>query len=94
MAPSRDGPRYEPPLLSSDQALSYSRNAARLADLAAKHEIPTIANERSYAVAGCLMAYGNNFSDYFRRAGDYVDKILKGEKPADCRSSSRPNSNW
>jgi putative tryptophan/tyrosine transport system substrate-binding protein len=55
----------------------------RLADLATKHRLPTTSNERSYAEAGCLMAYGNNFSDSFRRAADYVDKILKGAKPGE-----------
>jgi putative tryptophan/tyrosine transport system substrate-binding protein len=45
--------------------------------------LPTIANERSYAEAGCLIAYGNDFSDSFRRTADYVDKILKGAKPGD-----------
>lgn len=36
-----------------------------------------------YAHAGCLLAYGVNFSDLFRRAGWYVDKILKGSAPGD-----------
>jgi putative ABC transport system substrate-binding protein len=69
-------------LVIGSSAILFAERS-RLADLAAKHEIPTIANERSYAVAGCLMAYGNDFSDYFRRAGDYVDKILKGAKPGE-----------
>jgi putative ABC transport system substrate-binding protein len=38
---------------------------------------------REYVEAGGLMSYGPNFPDLFRRAGDYVDKILKGVKPAD-----------
>jgi putative ABC transport system substrate-binding protein len=38
---------------------------------------------REYAVAGGLMAYGTNFTVLFRRAADYVDKILKGTKPED-----------
>ena len=38
---------------------------------------------RTYVEAGGLMSYGPNFADLFRRAGDYVDKILRGAKPAD-----------
>jgi putative tryptophan/tyrosine transport system substrate-binding protein len=38
---------------------------------------------REYVVAGGLMSYGPNFPDLFRRAGDHVDKILRGTKPAD-----------
>ena len=38
---------------------------------------------REYVEAGGLMSYGPNFPDLFRRAGDYVDKILRGAKPAD-----------
>jgi putative ABC transport system substrate-binding protein len=38
---------------------------------------------REYVRAGGLMSYGPNFTDLFRRSGDYVDKILKGAKPAD-----------
>jgi putative tryptophan/tyrosine transport system substrate-binding protein len=40
-------------------------------------------NFREYVEAGGLTSYGPNFPDLFRRAGDYVDKILKGVKPAD-----------
>jgi putative tryptophan/tyrosine transport system substrate-binding protein len=38
---------------------------------------------REYVLAGGLMSYGPNFPDLFRRAGNYVDKILRGAKPAD-----------
>jgi putative ABC transport system substrate-binding protein len=56
---------------------------SRLAELAAKYRIPTMVSERSFAKAGCLMTYGADFAVNFRRAAEYVDKILKGAKPAD-----------
>ena len=40
-------------------------------------------NARGYVETGGLVSYGTSFSDLFRRAGDYVDKILKGARPAD-----------
>jgi len=40
-------------------------------------------NARGYVETGGLVSYGTSFPDLFRRAGDYVDKILKGAKPAD-----------
>ncbi len=55
----------------------------RLADLALKNRLPTMFAQRAYAQAGGLMAYAADFSDLFRRAATYVDKILKGAKPAD-----------
>ena len=55
----------------------------RLVDLAAKNRLPTAAMSREYAEDGGLMAYGPNIADLFRRAATYVDKILKGAKPAD-----------
>jgi len=45
--------------------------------------LPTMYNVREFVEAGGLMSYGPNFLDLYRRAGDYVDKILRGEKPAD-----------
>jgi putative ABC transport system substrate-binding protein len=51
--------------------------------LALAARLPTIAVIRENVEAGALMSYGPNFSDLFRRAGDYVDKILRGAKPAD-----------
>jgi putative ABC transport system substrate-binding protein len=55
----------------------------RLADLAAKRGLPAIFNERSYVAAGGFMSYGTDLAESFRRTADYVDKILKGAKPAD-----------
>jgi putative tryptophan/tyrosine transport system substrate-binding protein len=47
--------------------------------------LPTIYLFREYIEAGGLMSYGPNFPDLFRRAADFVDKILRGAKPADIR---------
>jgi putative ABC transport system substrate-binding protein len=51
--------------------------------LAAKHKLPTVYYERSLASAGGLASYGPDFLDRYRRAAGYIDRILKGEKPAD-----------
>ena len=50
--------------------------------LAAKHRLPTTYQERSYVSAGGLVSYGPSFPDQYRRAAGYIDRILKGEKPA------------
>jgi len=55
----------------------------RLVDLAAKNRLPTVYSYRPYVDAGGLMSYGPDLVDLFRRAATYVDKILKGAKPAD-----------
>ena len=55
----------------------------RLADLALKNRLPTMFAQREYAEAGGLMAYSADFLDLFRRTAAFVDKILKGAKPAD-----------
>jgi putative tryptophan/tyrosine transport system substrate-binding protein len=51
--------------------------------LAARHKLPAVFSHRAYVAAGGLMSYGLNFLDQYRRAAGYVDRILKGEKPAD-----------
>ena len=51
--------------------------------LAARHKLPTIYYERNFVAAGGLLSYGPDFLDQYRRAASYVDRILKGEKPAD-----------
>src|SRR4029453_11459070 len=58
-------------------------NLIRIVDLSAKHRLPSIFASREFVDAGGLMAYGPNFTDLYRRAATYVDKILKGAKPAD-----------
>ena len=55
----------------------------RLVDLAAKTRLPAVYPGREFVDAGGLMTYGPNIADLFRRAATYVDKILKGAKPAD-----------
>ena len=55
----------------------------RIAELAVKHRLPTVVGLREYVEAGGLASYGTDFPDIFRRAAVYVDKILKGAKPAD-----------
>ncbi|HEY8871728.1 MAG TPA: ABC transporter substrate-binding protein [Stellaceae bacterium] len=56
---------------------------SRVVRLAASHNLPAIYGFRDFAVAGGLMSYGIDLKDLFRRGGSYVDKILKGAKPAD-----------
>jgi len=51
--------------------------------LAARFKLPATYQERSYVAAGGLVSYGTNYVDQYRRAAGYVDRILKGEKPAD-----------
>ena len=58
-------------------------NAIRINTVAAAMRLPTIFNFRENVEAGGLMSYGANVPDLFRRAADYVDKILRGAKPAD-----------
>ena len=58
-------------------------HAARIAELALKKQLVTISNTRLMANAGILLAYGSNHLETHKRAAVYVDKILKGAKPAD-----------
>jgi putative ABC transport system substrate-binding protein len=62
----------------------FFTHRARLTELAAQSRLPAMhAGGRALAEAGGLMAYGADIGDSFRRAADYVDRILKGAKPAD-----------
>jgi putative ABC transport system substrate-binding protein len=67
-------------LLISPMLFSEHR---RIVELAAKSRLPAMYAAREFADAGGLMSYGANLADVFRRAATYVDKILKGAKPAD-----------
>jgi ABC-type uncharacterized transport system substrate-binding protein len=61
----------------------FINNRYRLVALAAKHNLPTIYQDRVFAAAGGLMSYGASMSDAYRQVGLYTGRILKGEKPAD-----------
>ena len=54
-----------------------------IAAMAARHKLPAVYPFGYYVEAGGLVSYGPDESDQYRRAADYVDRILKGEKPAD-----------
>jgi putative ABC transport system substrate-binding protein len=68
-------------LVISDTIFSAQR--ARLADLEAKNQLPSMHGLRQGAEAGGLVTYGPNFPDQFPRAATFVDKIFKGAKPGD-----------
>ena len=61
----------------------FSLNRWRIAELAIKHRLPSVYRDSEYPDAGGLMSYGAQYADLYRRAAIYVDKILKGAKPAD-----------
>jgi putative ABC transport system substrate-binding protein len=67
--------------ICSDPFLTTHR--VRINTLAIAQKLPTVNAFREYVVAGGLLSYGPNFPDLFRRSADYVDKILRGAKPAD-----------
>jgi len=60
-----------------------SAHQKQIIELALKHRLPTMYTNPRYVAAGGLIAYSGDRSEQYRRAADYVDKILKGTKPAD-----------
>jgi putative ABC transport system substrate-binding protein len=58
-------------------------NATLIIAAAARYKLPAVYIQRPFVAIGGLISYGPNFADQYRRAADYVDRILKGEKPAD-----------
>ena len=61
----------------------FIAEARRLAELAIQHKVATMFGPRAHAEAGGLLSFGPDRTDLFRRAAGYVDRILKGAKPAD-----------
>lgn len=61
----------------------FSGQGARIARAGLRHRLATIGMYQDHVVAGCLMSYGQNVADFHRQAARYVDRILKGAKPAD-----------
>ena len=62
---------------------SANVNRALIIALAAKHKLPAVYAQQIYITSGGLMSYGSNVLEQYRQAADYIDRILKGEKPAD-----------
>jgi putative ABC transport system substrate-binding protein len=61
----------------------YTTERARIARLALAHRVPVVGSTREMAEAGAVLAYGPNYAELSRRSADYVDRILKGARPAD-----------
>ena len=68
-------------LVSGDSVLVSLRN--EIVALAARHAIPSLYHRREFTVIGGLMSYGPTLGEAFYQIGDYVGRILKGDKPAD-----------
>ena len=75
------GDRPDALLIVSDPVTLNLRRS--IADLALRHRLPTIGDSRDSATGGMLIGYGPSFEDGFRRSAAFVDKILRGAKPAD-----------
>jgi putative ABC transport system substrate-binding protein len=68
-------------IVPPDQTLTANRDI--IIALAARHRLPTVYNHRVFVAAGGLMSYGTDYVEQYRQAASYVDRILRGEKPAD-----------
>ncbi len=63
--------------------LVFTEQRQRVAEIAIRNRLPTMLSRREHVEAGGLMSYGTSYSDMYRLAATYVDKILKGAKPSD-----------
>jgi putative ABC transport system substrate-binding protein len=62
---------------------SFFAERKRIVELAVKHRLPAIYFQKEFVDEGGLLSYGTDYDDLFRKSAHYVDKILKGTKPAD-----------
>ena len=67
-------------MLVSADAFMFSNQAA-LVDLAARHKIPAVYPSREFAARGGLASYGTDYPEAYRQVGDYLGRVLNGEKP-------------
>jgi putative tryptophan/tyrosine transport system substrate-binding protein len=83
IAPAFDAPKAKADALYVVTNTLTNTNRTRIVTLALNARLPTIFNVRDFVQAGGLISYGPNYSDMFRRAANYVDKILRGTKAGD-----------
>ena len=85
--------KHKPPdVLVVHAAYLGSPELVQIREFAVRSRMPTISAFSSLTRDGLLMSYGPDLASYYRRAAYYVDKILKGAKPADLPMSSPPSS--
>jgi putative ABC transport system substrate-binding protein len=75
--------RVQAVTVEQDAVFVRPASRERMANLALKHHLPMMGPDRRYAESGALIAYGENFEAMYRRAADFVNRILRGAKPAD-----------
>jgi putative ABC transport system substrate-binding protein len=83
IAPAFEALKAQAEALYVVQDALVTANRTAIITLALGARLPTIFASRDHVQAGALMSYGPNFSEMFRRAAEYVDKILRGTKPGD-----------
>src|SRR5262249_49666100 len=70
-------------IVTASAAVATENRRELITTLAARHKLPVAASFKFFVTGGGLMSYGADFFEQYRRAADYVDRILKGDKPAD-----------
>jgi putative ABC transport system substrate-binding protein len=83
IAPAFEGLKHQADALYVVVEGLVNTNHTRITTLALAARLPTMFGNRAYVIAGALMSYGPNFPDMFRLTANYVDRILRGAKPAD-----------